>query len=179
MTFANVGGACSCERCGAPCRVDPVPGSQAKLLKRSARPRGLCASCAVHDHLRHLYPVNLTLARGGPQLLAHPHIQQMYLDLLRMAGTDVTAEEIDWQAIIRNWDLPFPTAMLRFAQNPVSEEEIAMARLEGQQRRAGTWKEPLTEEEFEAQRQAAIKKFFDGMDKERHEDPSADRRDGD
>jgi hypothetical protein len=121
----------------------------------------------------------LTLASGGPHLLAHPHIQQMYYDLLRMAGTDVTQEEIDWQAIIANWDLPFPTKMQRLATNPVSEEEIAMARLEGDQRRAGTWKEPLTEEEYQAQRQTVIDKFLSTARKVSHADSPPDHRDGD
>lgn len=176
MTFAAAGSSCLCGRCGAPCQVNPIPGSKAKLLKRAAEPKGLCASCAVHDHLRHLYPANLTLAQSGPRLLAHPQIQQMYLEMLFAAGTDVTPKEIDWQAVIDNWELPFPTPMKRFAQNPVSEDEIAMARLEGEQRRAGTWKEPLTEEEFETQREAAIIKFLEVRDGNHHgKDPQTDR----
>lgn len=168
-----------CLRCERPVKVNPIPGSKATWLRRAATPKGLCASCAVHDHLRHLYPANLTLARSGPQLLAHPQIQQMYFDLLQMTGTDVTREEIDWQAIIDHWDLPFPTKMKSLATNPVTEEEIAMAQLEGQQRRAGTYKEPMTEEEYQVQGQAAIDQFLTSMRKAFHEDPPADHRDGD
>jgi hypothetical protein len=182
MTFANVGGRCSCERCGVPLEVAPIPGSQAKLLKRSATPQGLCASCAVHDHLRHLYPANLTLARGGPQLLAHPHIQQMYLDLLRMAGTDVTAEEIDWNAIIANWELPFPTRLKSTATNPVTQEELDRERVEGEQRRSGNWKPPLSAQEQRAMDKAAMdhaaRDVLDFVRRERHEDSPTDRSDG-
>lgn len=156
----------TCPRCGVPCQIDPVPGSKAKILKRSAIPGGLCASCAVRDHLRQLYPANLELERARGKGLLHPHIQTMYLDLLRMAGTDVTPDEIDWGAIVANWDLPFPTKLKRTATNPATEEELARARLEGDQRRAGTWKEPLTEEEFQARRKAAIQEFLNAARKE-------------
>jgi len=129
------------------------------MMKKAAVPKGLCINCAVHDALRHIYPVNLILARSGPKGLALPHIQRQFYTIAKMAGTDAAFEEIDWQAVIDNWDLPFPSKLRRFERNPVTEEELAMARLEGEQRRAGTYKEPMTEEEYEAQRQAAIDEF--------------------
>jgi len=144
-----------CLRCGAGCRIDPVVGSKARMLKRADQ-KGLCVNCAVHDILRHLYPANLILARSGPQGLASPHIQRQFFEMCRVGGTDAKFEEIDWHAIIANWELPFPTTMKRTATNPVTEEDIAMAQREGEQRRAGTWQEPQTEEEYQAQRQSAI-----------------------
>ena len=163
LTFAALGGKCTCLRCGAPCQLAPVPGSQARWIKKASAPQGLCINCAVHDVLRHLYPVNLLLAQSAGKGLLHPHIQDQFFHLAQMHGTDATLEEIDWQAIVANWDLPFPSKLLRLAQNPVTEEELAMARLEGEQRRAGTYKEPVTEEEYQAQRQAAIDNFLNVM----------------
>ena len=180
LTFAAIGAECFCGRCGAPCRVNPVPGSKARMMKRADEPKGLCVNCATHDVLRHLYPSNLILERSHGRTLAHLDIQREFFEIAQMHGTDVAFEEINWNAIIANWDLPFPTRVKRFGQNPVTEEELAMARLEGDQRRAGTYKEPLTEEEFETQRQVAVVKFLDVMHGNRHgEDTPTDRSDRD
>jgi len=160
-----------CLRCGAPARVAPVAGSKATMLKRAHEARGLCVNCAVHDALRHLYPANLILEQSGPKALALPHIQQQFFEICRMAGTDAEFDEIDWRAIIAHWDLPFPSPVKRTATNPVTEEDLAMARQEGEQRRAGTWQEPLTAEEYQAQRQAAIDDVFKAARKALHEDP--------
>jgi len=115
---------CSCSRCGARCRVDPVAGSQAKMLKRGKSPKGLCINCAVHDVLRNLYPANLLLARSGPKGLALPHIQQQFEAILKSAGTDAEPGEINWSIVIANWNLPFPHKIKRTATNPVSQEEL-------------------------------------------------------
>lgn len=157
----------SCLRCGRACRIAPIANSQARMLKRGDTPKGLCVNCAVHDQLRHLYPANLILARSGPQALLLPHIQQQFFNICKLAGTDAAFDEIDWGAIGANWDLPFPTKLKRTATNPVSEEELAGSRLEGEQRRAGTYKEPLTEEDYQAQRQVAISNFLDVVRKEK------------
>lgn len=179
LMFAAIGGACACGRCGAPCQVNPVPGSKAKWLKAADKPQGLCINCAVHDHVRRLYPTNLILAQSAGRTLLDPGAQRLFWDLAVMHGVDAKFEDVDWGAIVAKWDLPFPSKLRRSAQNPVTEEELAMARLEGEQRRAGTYKEPMTEEEYQAQRQAAIDEFLGVMHKESHEDSSADHRDRD
>jgi len=169
MTF-EFAGRTRCLRCGATCRIEPVAGSRAKLLKRGKR-QGLCINCAVHDTLRHLYPANLILARSGPQGLSLPHIQRQFYEICRLAGTDAEFAEIDWQAIIDHWELPFRRKIKPTATNPVTEEDLSQARLEGAQRRAGTWKEPPTPEECESQRQAAKQEFLQAMRKPFNEDP--------
>lgn len=169
-----------CQRCGVSCRINSIPGSKAKMLKRGSTPKGLCVNCAVHDTLRNLYPANLILARSGPKGLVLPHIQQQFFAIVQMAGTDATFEEIDWQAIIDHWDLPFRTPLKRTATNPVTETELATARLEGDRRRAGTCEEPLTEEEHQTQKQTAIIKLLDVLQGDRHgKDTPPDHSDGD
>jgi hypothetical protein len=144
MSFACSGkGQITCGRCGAPCRVNPVVGSQAKMLKRASQPKGLCINCAVHDALRHLYPANLILARSGPEGLSLPHIQRQFFTVVQMGGTDAAFEEIDWQAIIRNWDRPFPTRLKPSATNPVTQAELDAATLEGDR----PWQAPPTRDE--------------------------------
>ena len=118
---------CCCSRCGARCRVDPVAGSKAKMLKRGKSTKGLCVNCAVHDTLRNLYPANLLLASSGPRCLALPHIQEQFAGILKSAGSDARPGEIDWDIVIENWDLPFPTKLKRSATNPVSQEELDRA----------------------------------------------------
>ena len=114
----------TCKRCGKPCKVDPIPGSKATILKRSASPKDYCAACAVHDWLRNTYPVNVLMARSGPKALALPHIQQQIMGIAQHAGTDATPGDIDWERIIENWELPFPTKVKPRAENPMSEEDI-------------------------------------------------------
>lgn len=114
-----------CLRCGAKCRVDPVRGSQARMLKRSKQPKGLCINCAAHDVLRNLYPANLLLSRSGPKGLSLPHIQHQFEAILKNAGTDSLPGEIDWIKVIANWNLPFPNKIKRTSVNPMNEEDMA------------------------------------------------------
>jgi hypothetical protein len=107
------------------------------MLKRGDKPKGLCINCAVHDQFRNLYPANLLLARSGPQALALPHIQRQFFNICRMAGTDARFEEIDWSAIIGNWELPFPTKLKPTAANPVTQEELDRVREESRSIRKG------------------------------------------
>jgi len=114
----------TCQRCGATCKIDPKLGSKATMLKRGKDAKGLCVNCAAHDGLRNTYPVNLILAQSGPRTLAFPHIQEQFAGLMKMANSDARPDEINWQRIIDNWDLPFPTKLRPSAENPVTQEEL-------------------------------------------------------
>ncbi len=113
-----------CERCEARCKVDDLRNPDAKMLRRSKEPRGLCINCAVHDWLRNTYPPNILLAQSGPKILLYPHIQQQFTDIMRVACADARPDEIDWQIIVDNWDLPFPHKMKPSAANPCSQLEL-------------------------------------------------------
>jgi len=154
---------CDCSRCGARCKVDPVAGSQAKMLKRSEIPKGLCISCAVHDFLRNTYPVNLLLAQSGPRGLALPHIQEQFAGIMRSRLSDAMPDEISWQAIIDNWDLPFPTKLKSSAVNPVNQAELDRAAKEGVPVYGSGDKFRSKEEQIEEQKckaKEAIRKIF-------------------
>lgn len=125
------------------------------MLKRSAK-AALCINCAVHDILRHLYPANLLLARSGPRGLAFPQIQRQFFEIVQFAGTDARFEEINWQQIIDNWDLPFPSTLKTSVTNPVRQEELDRAKAEGKQQKTDGWKPPLTEQEQRAKRRAEL-----------------------
>jgi len=94
------------------------------MLRRSKEPKGLCVNCAVHDFLRNTYPVNMLLAQSGPRLLAHPHIQEQFAGIMRVGMADAVPDEIDWNLIIKNWDLPFPHKMKKSSMNPCSQREL-------------------------------------------------------
>jgi len=146
----------NCGRCGAACKVNPLSGSKATMLKRSRDPKGLCINCAAHDWLYNTYPVNLLLAQSGPKGLAFPYMQKQFARLMKMANSDARPDEISWDAIIANWDLPFPTKFRPRAENPVTQEELDRAKAAGEDKRHKGWKPPLTEQELKAKRRAEL-----------------------
>ena len=113
-----------CGRCGVRLRVDGSQNSQAKMLRRAKQPKGLCVNCAVHDWLRNIYPVNMLLAESGPKGLALPHIQEQFAGIMRVGMADALPDEISWELIIENWDLPFPHKIKTTGANPCSQDEL-------------------------------------------------------
>ena len=110
-----------CERCKAPCKVAGRQNSKAKMLRHSKDPKGLCVNCAVHDWLRNTYPVNMILAGSGPTILAYSHIQKQFTEIMRVGLADAQPDEISWDLIIENWDLPFKGKVKATAMNPASQ----------------------------------------------------------
>lgn len=142
---------CQCPRCGAKLKVDPLAGSKAKMIKRSKTTKGLCINCAVHDWLRNTYPVNLLLAKSGPRGLALPHMQEQFAGIMKSQFSDAMPDEIDWQAIIYNWDLPFPTKLKSSPMNPVDQAELDRYPEEEkkrEKRRLERMKDPRSDEEI-------------------------------
>jgi len=112
-----------CQRCRAKCKIEPLPQSNVKMLKRSHN-KGLCVNCAVHDWLRNTYPVNMLLAQSGPKALQFEHIRQQFRDIMKTAKADADFSEIDWDTIIKNWSLPFPGKVKARAENPCGQQEL-------------------------------------------------------
>lgn len=112
-----------CERCDVRCKVAGPGNPKAKMLRRS-KDTGLCINCAVHDWLRNTYPVNMLLASSGPQALALPHIQEQFTGIMRVGLADAMPDEINWNLIIENWDLPFPQKLKTSAANPCSQQQL-------------------------------------------------------
>lgn len=154
-----------CERCNARCKVDPLPNSKSKMLKRGKGDKGnLCINCAVHDWLRNTYPVNMILAgMKNPQSLLLPHIHEQFAGILRAGFSDAKPEEIDWQQIVDNWDLPWPNKVKASAFNPMSQADLdrePQRRIEERKRLIDQFKSP---EEKEAEYQKGINEFLDVM----------------
>ena len=115
---------CQCERCGAQLQVGPAPGPEAKLLRRSKMTKGFCVNCAVHNFLKNTYPPNIQLAESGPEILLIPHIQKLFADIMKSGFADANPDEIDWQRIVDNWELPFRKKVKPSAMNPCSQAEL-------------------------------------------------------
>lgn len=112
-----------CRRCGAQCRIAGPPGAKARMLRFAEGP-GLCANCAVHDWLRNTYPPNILLAQSGPKILLYQHIQEQFAEIMQIGFADAKPDEIDWQMIVDNWELPFAHKMKPSGMNPVSQKEL-------------------------------------------------------
>ena len=142
-----------CKRCGQRCKVSGPPGKKAKMLRHSKEPKGLCVNCAVHDWMRNTYPVNMLLAqsRSGPKSLLCPHIQEQFAGIMRVGFADAKPDEIDWQKIVDNWDLPFKNKVKGTAMNPASQDVLDMEP-EMQARQEDFFKEEMVakEEGFES-----------------------------
>lgn len=115
---------CQCQRCGAQLQVGAAPSSKARLLRRSKVPKGFCVNCAVHNFLRNTYPPNIQLAESGPEILLILHIQKLFADIMKVGFADANPDEIDWQRIVDNWELPFLKKVKPSASNPCSQEEL-------------------------------------------------------
>lgn len=117
-----------CQRCNAPCKVGGHKNEEAKMLRRSEQPKGFCVNCAVHDWLRNTYPVNQILAgmRNPAETLRLEHIQQQFIGIMRVGNADANPDEIDWERIIENWDLPFKDKVKGRAMNPASQAVLDM-----------------------------------------------------
>lgn len=113
-----------CKRCDMRVRVNPKPDSQAGMLRRAQEPTGLCINCAVHDWLRNTYPVNILLAESGPKGLMHVTSREQFAEIMRVAHSDAVPDEINWNLIVENWDLPFPTPVKARGTNPVDQKEL-------------------------------------------------------
>jgi len=113
-----------CLRCGVRVKVSGRGNPKAKMLRRSNEPKGLCVNCAVHDWLRNTYPVNILLAQSGPKALVHPHIREQFAGIMRTGMADAMPDEINWDLVIENWDLPFPHKVKPSAMNPCSQKEL-------------------------------------------------------
>lgn len=123
-TLFDRAGSTNCERCGVQLQVDAMPDSRAKLLRRSKVSKGFCINCAVHNFLRNTYPPNIQLAESGPQILLIPHIQTVFAGIMKAGFADANPDEINWQQIVDNWELPFSKVVKPSAMNPCSQQEL-------------------------------------------------------
>jgi len=97
-----------CVRCGRPCRPGNSKNPNARPFRLSKK--GLCGECAVTQFLLcdDMEPVRIGVLRNGVEVLREPAIQQQFAAILRVGGSELPAEDINWETVIEQWDLPFP-----------------------------------------------------------------------
>lgn len=98
----------SCIRCNQPCR----PG---KNINPEARPfrlaqRGLCENCVVTQFLLSddVEPLRNGILRNGIEVLRTLAVQEQFAAILKVGDSELLAEQIDWNTVVEQWDIPFP-----------------------------------------------------------------------
>ena len=99
----------NCVRCGLRCQ--PGKRGDPKARPFQGAEKGLCADCAV-THL-FLSPdfemIRLGLLKHGLEVLRIPAIQNQFAEALIVGKSDLQIEDISWDRVIKQWNLPFPT----------------------------------------------------------------------
>jgi hypothetical protein len=108
----NAGKIVECVRCHAPCRVASARNVHGRPFQYgNGDGKGFCANCAVTEFLispeidiSYLLPEGTDIRKA----LRAPHIQELFGQMLKVGMADLKDAEINWNAVIENWDLPFP-----------------------------------------------------------------------
>lgn len=99
-------GVVACPRCGELCRLSSPVHEDARLLKRTDKVEdGLCANCAVASWFR-LSPFMEMI--DDPQKLLFQPLQEQFAAVMKAGHADMDPLEIDWELVVKHWDLPFP-----------------------------------------------------------------------
>lgn len=93
----------ACERCNVPLRVAGGRNVEARMLRLAKTQKGYCIDCAVRAWF---YCMRDTFRDLRPEDLRLPHVQQQTALVMKAAGADARPEEITWERVIANWDLP-------------------------------------------------------------------------
>lgn len=97
-----------CRRCDAECHFTGDRNPEARVMRRSAVPEGLCANCAMTSFIQNMEPLPTVIERqGGPEVLLNPTVQAQVAAVLAAGNADAHPSEIDWPTLVANWDLPW------------------------------------------------------------------------
>ncbi len=110
------GSGCACERCKVPLRVADDRKAEARMLRLAKTPRGYCINCAVREWF---YTMRDTFRDLRPEDLRLAHVQQQTALVMKAAGSDARPEEIAWEKVVADWDLP-----LRGAAKPKRKARV-------------------------------------------------------
>lgn len=99
---------CNCDRCGRKCQTASKQNPDAQPIRKSLVPKGCCVDCAITCFIR-TGPLAYALGATSPrEALSLPHVQQQFDAVFRAGGCSEVSEEIDWDRVIENWELPAP-----------------------------------------------------------------------
>lgn len=108
-----IGALAECTRCKRLCALAGPPTPEARLLRFATADHvaefgGLCVDCATTGFLKAIEIVPATIERHGVAMLLNPHVQKQFITLMISGKADARPDEINWQNVVDNWDLPFP-----------------------------------------------------------------------
>jgi len=75
-------------------------------------PTAMCATCAMTAFIKSVETFRYGIERNGVRMFLDPMVQGQFAALLQGYG-DATPGEINWQALVENWDLPMPSSKSR------------------------------------------------------------------
>jgi len=102
-----------CSRCGALCKLADHATEDARLLRKATKPEtsGFCPECGVTDFYKNQYPHLTELMMSNPMgkaMLLDPRVQEQFAKVMQAGNADLKPDEINWQRVHDNWELPFP-----------------------------------------------------------------------
>jgi hypothetical protein len=111
-------------------------------------PKGVCANCVMTQFLYNTYPINMQIDEAGPELLLKPGICEAFLSSGLLGHSDLNIDEIEWERVVANWDLP--VKIQKSGMNPyrMGESPGAEARKAGLPRPSLNWVPPDQDHSF-------------------------------
>jgi hypothetical protein len=106
----NAGQVRNCLRCAARCVVAETRNDAARVVSH-ADGDGLCHNCIVTQTLKSISLMHSAILPAGTtwqSALRLPHIQEQFSRLLVAGKADLCGDQIDWDEVAANWDLPMP-----------------------------------------------------------------------
>lgn len=68
----------------------------------------LCADCAATALIKTVEALMWGIEKNGVRMLLNPTVQQSFAEVMKVGRADATPEEINWQRVVENWELPVP-----------------------------------------------------------------------
>jgi hypothetical protein len=97
-----------CSRCGMLCKLSPKPNSEARVAKRADETKdGLCINCSVTSFIMSVETLNHIINIKGADVLLNEAARSQFSEIMLTGKSDADPSEINWDAVVKNWGLPF------------------------------------------------------------------------
>lgn len=96
----------ACSRCARLLQVGGPGSPDARLLKRTTKTDGYCANCSATQFLKTTPVLVEMMNLRGPEVLLNPMVQAQFSRIMQSGNADAMPTELDWQLVVKNWDLP-------------------------------------------------------------------------
>lgn len=98
-----------CTRCGKLGQAGPPPNPEGRLMVYAqTAENAMCADCAATAFIKGIDVFMYSIELRGPEILLTPHVQVQFAQVMTSGKADATPQEIDWQRVVENWELPVP-----------------------------------------------------------------------